>query len=282
MKFHAGPSTPPLALEVRLHELREAEPRHVGARHQQRMAARGAGAADGPAVGAGRRPDLRIAARQEVVGEAGEAERQLQRDLAEVGQHVPRFELFDQPRPHVGMRVEVVVDPRDERRVEPLRRAIERREVALAARHDLERPIEQIRVEPLRAVDFAVAAEREDVGVLDLPEEVLGLDVAVAEDGRFVVVADDVGEAELVAVDGDPRGELAGGGEGVCFCGCGEAGNASTQRTQRAQRKMRISRVHFLCVLCICSESLSVICLNRQGRQESPRELQKSQFRNRR
>ena len=110
------------------------------------------------------------------------------------------------------MRVEIAVDPRDERRVQPLRRAIERREVALAPRHDLERAIEQVRVEPLRPMHLAVAAQGEDVGVLNLPEKILGLGVAEAEDRAFVILAEDVRHAELVAVDRHPLRRVAGVG----------------------------------------------------------------------
>ena len=55
------------AVEVRLGQLREAEPRHVRAGQQHGRAARRAHAADRPAVGARRRPDLRIPPRQIVV-----------------------------------------------------------------------------------------------------------------------------------------------------------------------------------------------------------------------
>ena len=63
------------------------------------------------------------------------------------------------------------------------------------------------RLDPL---DFGTAALR--IAVLDhhVFQMVLGLCVAVAEEGRFFGIADDVRSAVMVAVDGDVRRQRIG------------------------------------------------------------------------
>ena len=61
------------------------------------------------------------------------------------------------------------------------------------------------------AVNFAIAAETEDVGVFDLPEIVFGLGIGIAEGHVRVGPAVNVGHAVGIAIDGDVAGQFGGG-----------------------------------------------------------------------
>ena len=74
-------------------------------------------------------------------------------------------------------------------------------ETGLRLRHDLEGPIQQIGVQPVMAVHFAVTAQTQDIGVLDLPKVILGLGIGKAEHHVLVGLAVDMRDSKGIAID---------------------------------------------------------------------------------
>src|SRR5262245_3179447 len=107
------------------------------------------------------------------------------------------------------MRGQIEVQTRREGFIERLHGGVEPGEIRLGCRHNLERPIQQVRVEALGSVDLAVAAEAEDVTVLDLPEVVFGLGVGETEENTLVGWTIDVRHAKRIAVDLDLPSEFS-------------------------------------------------------------------------
>ena len=121
----------------------------------------------------------------------------------------------------VGVLLEIEVVAGGESFGDALDLGIERRESAASGLDQLEGGDLDVALESRLADDLGVAAERLDVGVLELPEVVFALRPRRAEGDRRVGLAVDVRHAPLVAVDDDLAGEsrvrrpAAAGGDAV-------------------------------------------------------------------
>ncbi len=198
------------AADVGLEQLGKPEPGQMWIDQQQGIPRVRLGRRDRPAVGAAGGPDAIVGPRQVRVRQPGAAEAQLQRDVPAIGQHVPGLEVLDQPRPRVAVRGQVMIQPGGKRGAERSQLGIEHRIHRLGPGHDLERPIEQVRVQPSRAVHLGIPPHGQDVVVFDLPEEVFGLGIGKAEQRGLVVLPVDVRRAEGVAIDRDFAGQPPG------------------------------------------------------------------------
>ena len=139
------------------------------------------------------------------------AEAQLQRDVPREGHHVPGFEPRDQPRLDLRVLCQVVIQAGGKRRAEvPIVRDRAWENPRANWRTISNAAIELVGIQALGAVHFAIAAQRHDVRVFDLPEIVLGLRVGEAEDRAGVGGGVDMRHAIAVAIDDYRGGQLRG------------------------------------------------------------------------
>ena len=194
--------------------------RGVRVDQQQRVVVHGVRRRDGDAVGAGRRAGSgrrRGLVRRRGGGQSIEAGQLRERDALDVaadaalaeGERHPGLEPPDHPGRHLAMHQEVVVQavgPAVHQRPQPGRASgVAGAEVGGV---DVE-PGPQVLCECRAAFGLGEAAEGGQVVGLDPVEVVLGLGIGHAEHSVGVGAAVDVGDAPVVARDGDPGGDPA-------------------------------------------------------------------------
>src|SRR5688572_4340495 len=123
---------------------------------------------------------------------------------------VPGFHALEQTRLGLGMLREIEVVARCKSLRNALDVGIERGESVASRVDQLEGRDFDVVLEPLLADDLRIAAERLDVGVLELPEVILALRPRRPERDRHVGLAVDVRHAPLVTMDDDRARERVG------------------------------------------------------------------------
>ncbi len=139
---------------------------------------------------------------------------QFERGSAGKGQQVPGFEACQQARLDGRVRVEIVVDSADKGAPQAARFRIELFEILFRALGNFECPVAHVLGQKLLAIQLAVTAEPHDVRIFDLPEVVLGLAVAEAEQDGLIGRAIDVRHSPAIAIDRHAAGQFAKVGAG--------------------------------------------------------------------
>jgi hypothetical protein len=117
-------------------------------------------------------------------------------------EHIPGFEMRQQPGMHLRIVFEEIVHPIG-KRIEQLPDLGVRSFVfRFGQAGDLQGPDDQVVIERLLPVNLGGASQGANVAIFDLPEIVLGLRVCVAEGATGIGRPEDMGNAVRVPVDG--------------------------------------------------------------------------------
>ena len=199
-----------LALHVPLVHLARAEIREVRIDEEQGVTARAARRAHDPPVRAPVVVTLRLGAREAellVSHAARPDEAALVVVVADEGQWIPRLEAGEQQRSYLGVSREVVVEPRHEPVAQRPSAAIKPAVLLAGEAWNLERAIEPIPGDGIRAIHLRRPPQRLDVVALDTREVVLGLRIGEPEGRARVGAGPDVRDAPSVPVDRGLAGE---------------------------------------------------------------------------
>ena len=194
------------AMQMSFVILAEAVVRLVRVAKEHRLVRAGLRRADGPGVaphGPGRHEGLRV---QHFVRHTLRVGRHAVQDVAIERNRVPRLEAFKQPQLLSRVAFDVIVESADERAVERLQLRIKLGEVFPSPLGNLESVRRLVQRKDRGAIELGITAERKHERILDLPEKVLRLRIAEAEDHALIGRAVDMGDAPLVAMNGHLAG----------------------------------------------------------------------------
>ncbi len=231
------------ALKMPFIKLSVAEPGLVRVGEQHGLLRFGAAGTDDPYVGADRGLNILDRFAHLAARSVRFAEHEFQQHVTLESQHVPGLEVRDQPRLHLRIAGQVVVQSIGVGLTDGLQVRLDLGKVGLGMLRDLERAVQQVAVQAGFAVHLRIATETGNVGVFDLPEIVLSLRIGKAEHYGDVGGTLDVRHAPLVAMNGDLGSELVGRVVGAPVASDGET-RGEQQPSQSISGMSRAAATH--------------------------------------